>query len=159
MRASSLSLLCLTVVVAACAKPADKAPDSAAAAAAAPAPPPATINLADIAGTWNTTSRPAEGTDTTATLSRLTATADTSGWTVTLAGQKPVPVHVKVDGDSVTLTSEPYNSVRRKGLKVVTVGVHRLKGDKLVGRTVAHYATTKADSVLVLTTESVRAPR
>ena len=159
MRALSRSTLCITVVLAACAK-ADAPADSTTAAMnpVPPAPPaPAAISLAEVAGTWNTIARPAEGTDTTSTPSTLTATADTTGWFVTVGGQK-TPVHVRVDGDSIMITSEPYNSVRRKGVKVVTTGVHRLVGGKLVGTTVAHYSVKTADSVLRLTVESTKAP-
>ncbi len=156
MRVLSRSALCITVVLAACAKADAPAVDTTAAMTPAP-PPPAAISLADVAGTWNTIARPADGTDTTSTASTMTATADTTGWFVTIGGQK-TPLHVRVDGDSVMVTSEPYNSVRRKGVKVVTTGVHRLVGGKLVGTTVAHYDVKTADSVLVLTVESTKAP-
>lgn len=159
MRALSRSALCITVVLAACAKADAPAVDSSGAMnPVAPATPaPATISLSEVAGTWNSVARPADGTDTTSTASTLTATADTTGWSVTVGGQK-IPVHVRVDGDSVMITSEPYNSVRRKGAKVVTTGVHRLVGGKLVGTTIAHYDVKTADSVLRLTVESTKAP-
>lgn len=158
MHALSRSALCITVVLAACAKADAPAVDTTAAMTPAPPPPPpAAISLAAVAGTWNTIARPAEGTDTTSTASTLTATADTTGWSLAIGGQK-VPMHVRVDGDSVILTSQPYNSVRRKGVKVVTTSVHRLVGGKLVGTTVARYTVKTADSVLRLTTESTKAP-
>ena len=159
MHSSMKPVICLALVLTACAKT-EKAPDTTAAAApaAAPAPePPKTAALADFAGTWNTVAKPVEGTDTASTKSTLTATADTTGWMLTLGGQK-VKVHPRVDGDSVITTSEPYKSVRRKGLMVTTVSVMRKQGDKLVGTTTAHYVTKSADSVLHLTTESTKAP-
>lgn len=156
MHALSRSALCITVVLAACAKADAPAVDTTAAMTPVP-PPPAAISLAEVAGTWNTIARPADGTDTTSTPSTLTATADTTGWFITIGGQK-TPVHVRADGDSIMLTSDSYNSVRRKGVKVVTTGVHRLVGGKLVGTTVAHYNVKTADSVLVLTVESTKAP-
>jgi hypothetical protein len=55
-------------------------------------------------------------------------------------------------------TSEPYESVRRKGVQVTTTSAFRRQGDKLVGTTVAHYKSGGADSVLRLRTEATKAP-
>ncbi len=158
MHRSMKPVICLAFLLAACAKT-EKAPDTTAAAPpAAPAPePPKTVALSDFAGTWNTVARPADGTDTSSTMSTLTATADTTGWTLKLGGQT-VKVHPRVDGDSVITMSEPYKSVRRKGLMVTTTSVMRKQGDKLVGTTTAHSVTKSADSVLHLNTESTKAP-
>jgi hypothetical protein len=160
MRTSHYSVLCLSIVAMACAKTADKAVDSPKAAPApAPAPPAPTpaISLADVAGKWQLVSTPTEGKDTTATKSTLTTTSDTSGWTMTFAGRKPVKLHVRTDGDSVISTSEPYQSVRRKGVQVTTNSVFRLQGGKLQGTTTAHYSKG-ADSVLHLRSEGTKAP-
>jgi hypothetical protein len=46
--------------------------------------------------------------------------------------------------------------MRRKGKTVVTEGVYRLQGGKLVGTTTAHYANSGADSVLVLKAEGTK---
>lgn len=116
-----------------------------------------TISLADVAGTWHNVSRPASGTDTTSTKTTINAKADTTGWTL-VAGNTTVPLHVRVDGDSILTTSEPYPSVRRKGTTVRTMSTYRLRDGKLVGTTVAHYAVKTADSVLVLNAEATRAP-
>lgn len=160
MRATRFVALGLTLVAGACAKTADKAPDTAAAAAMTPAPPPppAPISLAALAGKWSMVSKPTSGTDTTSTPATLTATADTTGWTLTLKGRPPVKVHVRTDADSVMITSDTYESVRRKGVKVFTAGVHRLVDGKLVGMTTAHYSVKTADSVLVLSAEATKAP-
>jgi hypothetical protein len=69
-----------------------------------------------------------------------------------------MPIHVQVSGDSVVTMAGPYDSVRRKGLKVTTDGSFRLQDGKLVGRTTAHFKTTKADSVLTMTNEGTKAP-
>ena len=51
----------------------------------------------------------------------------------------------------------PYESVLQKGLKVTTAQcVDRLQDGKLVGTTVAHYATKGADSVRNLRSEGTR---
>jgi hypothetical protein len=101
-----------------------------------------------------------EGTDSVLVTTTMTATADTSGWSITLPGRPtPVPSRVlEVAGDSVTTESGPYESVLRKGVQVWTHSVMRLKDGKLVGTTVAHYSTTGADSVARLRTEGTRVP-
>jgi hypothetical protein len=128
------------------------------AATATPAPP-AGLKLADVAGRWNMRAVPESGPDTTPTNYVLTATADTTGWTITFPNRPtPVAVHVMVAGDSVVTKSGTYESVRRKGVQVMTESVARLQNGKLVGTTVAHYKTTKADSVLRLRVEGTKAP-
>jgi hypothetical protein len=160
MRISHYSVLCLSVVAVACAKSADKAVDSPKATpapvAAAPAPVPA-ISLAAVAGKWQLVSTPTEGKDTTTTKSTLTTTSDTTGWTMTFPGRKPVALHVRTDGDSVIASSAPYESVRRKGVQVTTTSVFRLQDGKLQGMTTAHYSKG-ADSVLHLRSEGTKAP-
>jgi hypothetical protein len=161
MRVTYCSALCLSAVVLACAKPADKVVDSAGGTAAMTPPvtaPPAVIVLADVAGKWALVATPAEGTDTTVTKSTIAATADTTGWTMTFPGGKPIPMHVSTSGDSIITHAGPYASVRRKGVQVTTDGVYRLQGGKLVGTTTAHYATKGADSVLHLKIEATKAP-
>lgn len=130
--------------------------------AAEPAPPPpppapAPINMADVAGSW-TVKTMAEGTDSVLVTYSLKATATDTGWMITLPKRKPMALHVVVSGDSILTDVGPYESVLRKGVKVSTQGVIRLKDGKMVGTTVAHYATAKADSVVHLRTEGTKAP-
>jgi hypothetical protein len=115
------------------------------------------VNLADVAGKWNVRAVPASGTDTTPTNSVITATATTSGWTITFPGRKAIPLKVTVDADSIMTEAGPYPSVRRKGVQVKTNGVMRLQGGSLVGSTTAHFQVKTADSVLVLNTTGTRA--
>jgi hypothetical protein len=154
------ALACTAVLtLAACTK---EQPAKDTAAAMAPAAPeaapaaPAAISLADVAGKWNMVTIPVSGTDTTPTKVVMTATADTTGWVMTLPSGKLVKHHVSVSGDSIMMKSEPYASMRRKGKTVVTEGVYRLQGGKLVGTTTAHYANSGADSVLVLKAEGTK---
>ena len=164
MRLTPLSVACLALVAFACAKPGDKVADSSAGtvtrtdSTTATAAPAKTLALSDVAGSWQIVSRPADGKDTAATMVTLNAKADTSGWTMVAGKNKPVPLHVKVSGDSLVESSEPYPSIRRKGATVHTVGTFRLRDGKLVGTTVAHYNVKTADSVLVLHTEGTKAP-
>ena len=147
------------LLVAACAKKEEPAKDTAAAMSPAPAPAPApTLALADVAGKWQFSSVPMAGKDTSPTKYVLTATADTTGWTLTFPDKQVVPVKVTVSGDSVQLASAEFKSQRRKGVKVKTETTLRLADGKLSGVTTAHYEKAGADSVLQLKSEGTRAP-
>jgi len=155
------ALCCCAAVLAACGKPDSEGADTTAAdttAAAAAAPAPAPLSLSQVAGRWNVRSVPETG-DTTPTISVLNATADTTGWTLTFPNRRPIPTRVvAVGGDSVLTETGPYESARRKGVRVTTRIAWRLEGDRLVGTTVARYVTTGPDSVLQLRSEGTRAP-
>ena len=156
-----IALLCGSALVAACSADHEVEGDSAlqaAAAAVTPQPSAPTISLSQLAGTWNLRAVPESGTDTTPTLVTLNATSDTTGWTMTMGNQPPVPLRVRISGDTVMTESEPYESTRRKGVKVTTRGSMRLVGDSIVGTTIARYATAGPDSVLRLRTVGKRAP-
>jgi len=158
-RSTSIAICVCAAVLAGCAKKDDAAVDTTAdTAAVTTAPAPTPVNLADVAGKWNMRAVPTSGTDTTPTNSVITATATTSGWTITFPGRQPVPMRVTVDGDSIMTDAGPYPSARRRGVQVTTNGVMRLEGGTLVGRTTAHYKVSTPDSVLVLTTTATRAP-
>jgi hypothetical protein len=161
-RSTSIALCLCAAVLTSCAKKEEAAVDTTSMAASStttttPPAAPAPVNLADVAGKWNVRAVPASGTDTTPTNSVLTATATTSGWTITFPGRKAIPVKVTVDADSIMTEAGPYPSVRRKGVQVKTNGVMRLQGGSLVGSTTAHFQVKTADSVLVLNTTGTRA--
>ena len=152
------ALICAVALIG-CAKKDDTATadTSSAASSTETAPPaPAAINLADVAGKWNMSSVPTTG-DATPTTFVLSATSNTSGWTITFPGRKAIAERVTVDADSIMLSAGPYESVRRKGVQVVTDGVLRLEGGNLVGHNIAHYRVKTADSVLTLNTSGTRA--
>ena len=155
-----LALSCCIALVVACAKTdRDAATDSAAGATETPAA--ATISLADVAGRWNVTSRPESGTDTTATRYTLVATPDNTGWTMTFAERPQETIAMRVvavEGDSIVTEAGPFASIRRKGVQVTARSVLRRDGDRLTGSTRARYATTGADTVLMLRTEGTRVP-
>ena len=157
-RASRLALCFAAFAVAGCAK--KEAPkDTTAVMAPAPAPAPApTVSLADMAGKWKITTKPASGTDTSVTTATLIATADTTGWMLELPSGQKVPMQVRVSADTVMTKSAVYPSMRRKGKKVWTEGAFRLEGGKITGTSVAHYEKAGADSVLTLTTEGTKMP-
>jgi hypothetical protein len=157
-----VSCCCAVVVLVGCAKseqqqPKDTTAEAAPTSTAAPTPPPpAGISLADVAGKWSMATMNEKG-DSTLVKYELVATGDTTGWTFNFPKRKPVPAHVAVSGDSIIIDAGPYESVLRKGVKVTTHGVGRLQDGKLVGTTVAHYATHGADSVRNLRFEGTRA--
>ena len=156
-RIARIALASSTILlVAACSK--SEAPkDTSAAMAPAPAPAP-TISLADVAGKWQMSNVPMSGTDTSPTNFVLTATADTTGWTLEFPSGLKVPLRVSVDGDSIRTVAEPFASQRRKSTKVRTETTMRLQDGKLVGVTTAHYDTKGADSVLQLRGSGTRIP-
>ena len=127
--------------------------------AAAPAAPEsrAAISLADIAGKWRLRTMDEAGGNVVE--SELTATADTSGWTLTRPDGKTVPVRVAaVGGDSIITEAGPYESALRKGVQVRARMVLRLQEGKLVGTTEARYTMSGRDSVAHRPTEGTRAP-
>lgn len=151
----SVTLACsivATLVVASCSPDARTTTDS----VAGMTTDPAMLSLSEIAGTWNMRAVPETGSDTAATTFVLDAKADTSGWTIIYPNRDPVPVRVWAQGDSI-VTELSHESVRRAGVQVTTHSVFRLRGDSLVGTTVARYASAGADSVLRLRTSGARA--
>jgi hypothetical protein len=156
-----LGACCCVAVLIACGKPKDQpAADTASAAAPAAEPmaaAPAPISLADVAGKWTMHTMAADA-DTVLVTYELNAKSDTSGWTLNFPKRKPVPMRVQVSGDSLITEAGPYESVLRKGIQVSTNSVLRLQDGKLVGTTVAHYATSGADTVRQLRTEGTKAP-
>ncbi len=164
-RTTRIAICCCAAVLAGCAKKESASADSTSAMASSTSSTtttsttttPAPVNLADVAGKWNMRSVPMSG-DTSATTYVLTATANTSGWTISFPGRAtPVPVKVTVDGDSIMLAAGPYPSVRRKGVQVTTYSVNRVQNGGMVGTTTAHYKVKSADSVLVLSNTGTRA--
>jgi len=153
----STAFVACAVLLVACAK-AENAP-SADSPAATPTPAaPAALSLADLAGKWAQKTY-AENTDSVLVTAEVVATADPSGWTITLPGRPTMPLRITVDGDSIITASGPYESVLRKGVQVTTSGVLRMQDSKLVGITTARYqGVTSADSVARLRIEMVRTP-
>ena len=124
-----------------------------------PAPeaaPAAPISLKDVAGTYAFTGKNEAG-DTTLVTYDLTATGDTTGWTLTFPKRKPIAQRVvSVAGDSIVLEAGPYDSQIQKGVKVRTQTVYRLQDGKLIGRTVARYDTKGPDTLRIVMSEGIR---
>ena len=151
-------LFCAALSVIGCAKSENPPTDTAAAMAPAPAPAPKPITLADVSGKWDVKAY-RQSDDSMLVGYVFDANADSTKWAMTFPGRKPVPVRlVSTAGDSIMIAAGPYESAVRKGVKVKTETVYRLQDGKLVGRTVAHYATKAADSMVVIRMEGVRVP-
>lgn len=116
---------------------------------------PAGITPADVSGTWDVRVMPENG-DTVLTTYVLNATG--SAWTITFPDREPIPVNIlAVAGDSIVTIAGPFSSALRPDVMVTVETVFRLQNDVLVSRTVAHYAVTTPDSVVVLRAEGTRA--
>ena len=133
-------------LLAACAKKEEPVPPPPPPAAP---PAPAPINMSAVAGMWTFNVMGATS-DSVLTTYSLTATADTSGWIMTLPNRKPMTLKVMVSGDSIVAESPEYESVLRKGVKVHTNSVFHMTGETLTGTTTAHYIIKGADSVVML---------
>ena len=125
------------LLVAACAKADKPATDAAATAVAAPA----AISLQDVAGTWAMkTFR--EGSDSVLLTFQMTATNSESGWSFTFAGRSPSRcASLPWQGDSLHDRGWSLSERPPEGHQVTTRSVMRLSGGKLVGSTVATYAS------------------
>ncbi|MEO8192381.1 MAG: hypothetical protein ABI681_00935 [Gemmatimonadales bacterium] len=150
------ALLCSAAVLFGCAKT-ENPPAADTGMAAAPTPAPAAVALSDVAGTWAVTGK-YEGKDNVVVSYDLTATADSTGWTIKFPGRaNPEPIRiVSVSGDSIVTEGGPYESAISKGVQVTTRGVLRLQDGKLMGTTIAHYAMKGPDSLRVIVSEGTR---
>ena len=147
------TLLVAALALLACSAADDTAVDSAAGEQAS-----RNTTLAAFAGTWNVRAMPAQG-DSTIGMYVVTATSDTSGWTLAFPGREPIPMRVlSVAGDSVVVEAGPYPSTLRQDVQVVTRSVTRVLGDRMIGTAVARYQNAGADSVRTLRLEGTRAP-
>jgi hypothetical protein len=146
------------VAVASCSS-ADKSSDAqkASVTPAGAAAAPAGLKLADVAGNWTMKTMTEKGDSTLLTFT-MTATSDTTGWSITFAGRQPIPGKVlSVAGDSVILHSGPYESALRKGVQVTSHTILHFQGGKFVGTTTGHYSVKTADSVRTFRMEGTRA--
>lgn len=121
---------------------------------------PAVVSIADFAGTWEGTVT-ATGNDTALALVELTATGDTTGWSMKVANAKTpdewttVPAtSVMVEGEAVVVHAGPFASVLRPGQQVSTRTVYRLEDAKLVGTLEATYPAT--NETITLSTSATK---
>jgi hypothetical protein len=147
----------IAFVLMGCSRPADKPAETADADVAETAEaPPAGVALGDMAGTWNVRSTLRDDPSKSVTYD-LTATADTSGWSITFPKRDPIPLRiVAVYGDSVVSEAGPFASEMRKGQQAHSRVVTRLRGDKIVGTVNVRYEVSGPDSAAVLDLEGTR---
>lgn len=144
-----IAIVLSAAVLAACAKK-DAPPAADSSSANRTRPPAETMDLAKLAGNWDVQLVGAT-TDSVLLTYKMTATADTTGWSITFPNREPVPMRVvAVAGDSAVVEAGPYESALRPGVQVSTTTTLRLRGDRLMGHTAAHYAIGGADSVVQL---------
>lgn len=149
---SRATLLLATLSMVACMK--KEAPPADTSLAVAPeAAAPAAM---DYAGNWSVQVMPA-AKDTVLLTYDLVSTNETTGWSLTLPGREAMsPRIVSMSSDSVIIDNGPYASALRNKVMVTTHSSMHMEGDKLVGNTVAHYDTKRADSVVNLRTVATR---
>jgi hypothetical protein len=114
------------------------------------------ISLANLAGTWNMTTRSLDPSDTF--VNEYQVVIDEAGWTIHFPDRDPVPATAVVEGENVITDAGPFESVRIPGTMVTTHTVFRMEGDRLVGDVTATWQTAAGDSVGQLRTEGTRAP-
>ena len=146
------ALLGCVVLLVGCTK--QESPPAVDTTAAVPAGPPP-VTQAHLAGIWNVTVR-AEGKDSVLTTYVLNNT-DTTDWTFAFPNGKPIHQRVTgIQGDTVMLETDWFESDVRKGLKVRTNSKVWEVDGKLMGITTGHYQTTGPDTVRVFITEGTR---
>lgn len=152
-----LAFFSSVAVLTGCARPEQGTPKGTEESAAVQ-PATASISLAEVAGKWKVRSTDQAGGNVV--VSGLTATSDTTGWTMEVPNnRKPIPVRViAVAGDSIVTEAGPFQSALRKGLQVNTRTTYRIQDGKLVGDIEARYRIKGTDSVAHRPLEGTRAP-
>lgn len=156
-----VALLSAALLFTACVKSENSTPDTTAMAPAAePAPAPAApapITLSSVAGKYSFAGKNEKGDSTLVTYD-LTATGDTTGWSIKFTNRPDViPQHVTlVDADSIVLEAGPYESNIQRGVQVRTRTVYHVQDGKLMGRTVARYDTKGPDTVRIIMSEGTK---
>ena len=100
------------------------------------------VKLSDVAGVWDANSM-IGAKDSVVATSVITATADSTGWTMKLEGRDPIPLRiVAMGGDSIVTEAGPYPSILRPGLSVTVLrNVSHYKGDQMWGTFEATYSS------------------
>ena len=151
------SVLLSSVLVLACgSEPAGEEGGTAATAETAAAPDPAGT-LAKFAGRWQVSAQDEAGGELPGHL--VTATSDTTGWSVTFPDRPPVPLRiVEASGDLVVTQTDPYESVIRPGVRTTVLFITRVSGDSTRGRLIAMYDVAGSNAILRGSTRGMRQP-
>lgn len=148
-----MALVLTLAIIAACGKKDEEAPPL----DTVPPEPAPVVDLASVAGMWDMQVMGATS-DSVLTTYTLTATADTAGWTLKLPERDAMALTVTVSGDSIMSDSPEYESVLRKGVRVQTSSVFRVRGDSMFGTTTARYRMASGDSLVTLRARGARHP-
>jgi hypothetical protein len=81
-----------------------------------------------------------------------------SGWTLDLEGRPGVVVHPSIQGDSLVMTTDPYESILRAGVMVTVRTAAVLQDGAMVGTVEATYQTPAGQERVPGTIRSTRAP-
>ena len=147
----AITTLLTLLLVTACGGGEDAAP----AADAEPMAEAAAPSLADFAGTWQATSV-LEGTPDPVP-STLEVSEDGATWVMMLEGRDPIPVTASMEGDSIIMVTDQYESILQEGVMVTVRTASVTDGpDRMVGTMVATYSTDEGDTEVMGTIESVR---
>jgi hypothetical protein len=151
----NVSALLAVLLVAACAG-ADDAPETV--DSAAPDTPivstPQAAAMADFAGTWQSEAV-LEGV-AEPVLSTMSGSASGTDWTMTFPGRPPIPLSVRIEGDSLISESAEYESILRPGVRVTVRTASVLTDGMLMGNLLATYRTAQGEERVPGTVHSTR---
>lgn len=149
-------LLSMVIVLACAGEPAGEEGGTTATAEPAAASGPEEA-LAKFAGSWQVSARDEAGGELPGHV--VTATADTTGWSITFPDRPPIPLRiVDASGDLVVTQTDPYESVIRPGVRTTVLFITRVSGDSSRGRLIAMYDVAGSNAILRGTTEGTRQP-
>jgi hypothetical protein len=113
------------------------------------------VDLADFAGTWQTTTTLEGVADPVP--STMSGGADGAGWTMSLDGRDNIPLTVAVAGDSLVSESAQYESILRPGVMVTVRTAGTLQPDgSMAGNMTATYNTPEGEQKVNGTFRSTR---
>ena len=119
-----------------------------------PPPPPPAPTVADFAGTWSATNI-LEGTPDPVP-SQLIGGDTGADWVMVLESRDPIPLSVSMQGDSLVVVSQPYESVLRTGVIVTVRAAGVLQDGQMVGKLVATYDTAEGQELVTGTFTATR---
>jgi hypothetical protein len=119
-----------------------------------PPPPPPTYT--DFAGHWIVVNNLEGVADSIP--SEIHSRPDGGGWMLSLEGRDSIPMRASMEGDSLVLLSEQYESVLRRNVVVQVRTASVLTEGGLVGKVVATYNYPDSQQVVTGTLQGRRAP-
>jgi hypothetical protein len=121
-----------------------------------PPPPPPPPSFADFGGHWMVVNNLEGLADSVP--SELRGNPDGTGWYMSLEGRDSIGMRASIQGDSLVLLSEKYESILRENVIVQVRTASVLSDGTLSGRLVATYDYPDSQQVVVGTLRGTRAP-